>query len=321
MNPAMKKQKALLIAIGLLAAFLPLSVGKVSAACGITTEKGRSSSTVTIPQTGNYTLWFRLKPASASQNSAYVQIDGGPCFKIGDNSALPAGRWSWINYSQNGSSQTPITYNFSAGNHSLVIIGSEPDVQIDRTILVAGNCDPSNQRTGSSEPGDNCLTTISTPGSKTNTGAGVVVATTKSGEPIKAVTENTTVSGNVVLDSTIVNNPDVAKVEYYVDSKLIYTSTEMPFHLDTSVLGDGTYTITERVHYKDGRVEERSSSLTINNAEAGGATKSKKSHWLIITGLCLLIFAAFTALILLNPTLRLAIASRLSRLTGRAIRF
>lgn len=132
---------------------------KASAACGITTELGRSTSSITITQAGIYKLWFRIKPADKTNNAAYVQIDNGTCFKVGDSSSMTPGSWTWVNYGQTGSTQSQISNNFTTGSHTLAVIGNEPNVQIDRSIILtkSDNCIPSNQHIGNNEPGDNCL--------------------------------------------------------------------------------------------------------------------------------------------------------------------
>lgn len=303
------------------------SPGTVEAACGVTTDMGTASSTVNISQAGTYKMWFRIKPSSSTNNAAYVQIDGGTCYKIGDNTALAAGSWTWVNYGQTGTTQTPITHNFTAGNHTLALVGSETGVQVDRTILLSNSdgCTPSNQKSGTSNPGDNCLSTSTGNNNQGNTsnnsGGGAVVATTKSGDPVRAAANNSTVTGSVVFNPEIVNDSSVEKVEYYEAGKLIYTSTEMPFHLDTSVLSDGTHTITEKAIYKDGHSEETTSTITVANQAAATAKKPKKTNWLVVGIGAVVLIAGLSALVYFNPTLHQFVANKISRITGRAARF
>ncbi len=301
-------------------------LGTVQAACGVSTDMGTASSTVAISQAGTYKMWFRIKPSSSTNNAAYVQVDGGQCYKIGDNTALAAGSWAWVNYGQNGTTQTPITHTFTAGNHTLALVGSETGVQVDRTILLSNSdgCTPSNQKSGTTNPGDNCLSTSTSNNqgnTSNNSGSGAVVATTKSGEPVRAAANNSTVTGAVVFNPEIVNDSSVQKVEYYEAGKLVYTSTEMPFHLDTSVLSDGTHTITEKVIYKDGHVEETTSTITVANQVAAAAKKAKKTNWLAVAVVMFVVIGGLAALIYFNPTLHQFVANKISRITGRAIRF
>lgn len=324
----MNKIAAFVVSVlALVAVCIVQPLGTVEAACGVATDMGTATSTVNVSQAGTYKMWFRIKPSSSANNAAYVQVDGGTCYKIGDNSALAAGSWVWVNYSQNGTTQTPITHNFTAGNHTLALVGSETGVQVDRTILLSNSdgCTPSNQKSGSTNPGDNCLATSNTNnnqgGTSNNGGGGAVVATTKSGEPIRAATNNSTVTGSVVFNPEIVNDTSVQKVEYYEAGKLIYTSTEMPFHLDTSVLSDGTHTITEKVIYKDGHAEETTSTITVANQAAAATKKTSKFNWLAVGIGAFVLIAGLGALVYFNPTLHQFVANKISRITGRAARF
>jgi hypothetical protein len=78
-----------------------------------------------------------------------------------------------------------------------------------------------------------------------------------------------TVTGDTVLDPTIVTDKSkqekVEKVEYYLGEKLIYTATKPPYALDTTILPNGTHTITARTYMKDGTIEEVTRVLGVEN--------------------------------------------------------
>ena len=93
---------------------------------------------------------------------------------------------------------------------------------------------------------------------------------TTSNKIVSNAAASETVTGDTVLDPTLVTNPSkqelVEKVEYYLGEVLIYTATEPPYALDTKVLPNGTYTITARTYLEDGTTEEVTRVLGIENS-------------------------------------------------------
>ncbi len=99
------------------------------------------------------------------------------------------------------------------------------------------------------------------------------------------------VKGLLTLDPTNLTDKEklanIQYVEYYVDDELLKTVNEPPFALDTTLLENGQYTITERVYYIDGSTSEVTKVVDIANDEAaagssaGGAKKITKKKTLL----------------------------------------
>jgi hypothetical protein len=70
-----------------------------------------------------------------TNNSFYLQIDGGCAEIVGDSSTLPADSLTWVKY-KDGNTATSITANLAAGNHTIKITEREGGVGIDKLILV-----------------------------------------------------------------------------------------------------------------------------------------------------------------------------------------
>ena len=130
------------------------------------TSLGIVSQTVNIPLTSTYRVWSRIKAPDTTNNSYYLQIDGGCAINVGDLSSMPANTWTWVNY-QNGNTASIISLSLSAGAHQLVYNGRENGVELDRLIFTSdATCVP----TGT---GDNCTnsgTTTPIPGDLNNDG-------------------------------------------------------------------------------------------------------------------------------------------------------
>lgn len=121
-----------------------------------------------------------------------------------------------------------------------------------------GTNPPTGGSGGSQQGGD-------TPGATNNNQGG------SSGAP-KVASEGTPVGGNVVLNPQLQQGgeavADVVKVEYYVNGELFSTLEAPPFQLDTTMLKNGTYQVTEKVYYKDGTQTETTTQITIENVAA-----------------------------------------------------
>lgn len=87
----------------------------------------------------------------ATNNSYYLQIDGGCAVDVGD-SAITPNQLTWVDY-QDGNSATKMNTTLTAGVHTFVLTGREPGVSVDRIVLAIN---PSCVPTGT---GDACADT------------------------------------------------------------------------------------------------------------------------------------------------------------------
>ena len=271
-----------------------------SAACpGQDTSRGQASTSFSIPTTGTYRVWSRMKASSSSNNSYILEIDGTTCgVVVGDSSSISASSWTWVNY-KNGSSSSTVDVSLTAGNHTLVTIGREDNVAIDRIIFTTDtSCVPSGT-------GDNCLnssdssggggttgggsTGDTSGGTSSNTlgsGAGSTVSIKAADNSSVNVASGTNVEVAPAVDSSDFDN--VTKVEYYIDGKLVDTASAAPFtyKVDTGKLASGAHKLVSKVYYKDGTTKSTTQTLNVKN------TAKKANSPVAGIGISLVIVAA-----------------------------
>lgn len=231
-------------------AFVP---EKTSAACAPSTDYGKVTQTVNIPSTGTYRVWSRIKAPNSTNNSFLMDIDGGTCYTVGNNSAIPANTWTWVNY-QNGSTSNVISVSLTGGNHTVVMYGNEPDVQLDRVVFTTDTtCTP----TGT---GDNCA-------NPPDTTPPVVSITSPS--------NGATVSGSFTVAASASDDVSVARVEFYVDGTLRTNDTSSPYSttVDAGSLSVGSHALTARAYDAAGN-NVTSSTVSITVADTTAPTVS-----------------------------------------------
>lgn len=109
------------------------------------------TSSISIPATGNYTIWSRLMAPDSVTNSYYLEVDGSACGIVVGDSVIPANTWTWIDYS-GGNSANKIVLPLTAGVHTVRLGVKESGLKLDRLIfgLSSSACVPMGT-------GDNCL--------------------------------------------------------------------------------------------------------------------------------------------------------------------
>ena len=116
--------------------FFGINPKKVAAACAVQpTDYGSSTVTINVPVASSYRVWSRIKAPDSTNNSYFLEVDGGSCIPVGD-SAIAANTWTWVDY-QSGNSATKTNLTLAAGSHTFKMIGREPDVSLDLVILTA----------------------------------------------------------------------------------------------------------------------------------------------------------------------------------------
>lgn len=228
---------------------------------------GTDTMTASVPSATTYTFWLQMNPPSTTNNSVILQVDGTTCFAAGGSSSLPVNTWSWVDY-QNGSSAQVMRLSLSAGNHSLELFGTQQNVEIGGLLLLADpNCVP----VGS---GSNCTTAqpaaVTQTSSTTTTGSGSTAANSNknaaggnplsiqnvisSGIPLNANGPPVNITQPVVIMPTYVKGQTIKKVEYFLNSKKVYTATKPPFsyNLNPNRLLSGKYVLTSKTIYTSG---------------------------------------------------------------------
>jgi chitodextrinase len=219
-----------------------------SAACSATPDAslGTDSMSVTIPSTGTYYIWTRILAPSTTQDSIYMQVDGGCAVDVGDGTAIPANAWTWVNY-QNGSTSSKISMSLSAGSHTILLTGKGSGVEVDRLLFLADQtCTP----TGT---GSNCTVTTYDPPT-------VSISSPASGA---------TVTGSSVNLAATANDDDttISSVAFEVDGQAVGTDTTYPYSVNwnSTSATDGTHTLAVNATNAEGQTTSTQESFTVAN--------------------------------------------------------
>jgi len=183
---------------------------------------------------------------NTTNNSFMLDIDGANCYTVSSNTG--AGTWMWTDY-QNGDSTSKMSLSLSQGSHTLKMIGTAPGVKVDRVILVADQGAQTCTPTGF---GDNC---------------NVPDDTTPPTVALTAPTSGSTVTGTVKVTATATDNVGVSKVEFYLNSQLVATSTSSPysFNWDTTNTPNGQQVLIAKAYDAAGNNSADSYSVTVQN--------------------------------------------------------
>ena len=144
---------ALIFAFGYLVASLASApTTQVAAACtNPASPYGLVTVTYNVPVSGTYRVWSRIIAPDSTNNSYYLQVDGGCAINVGD-ATIPTNQLTFVDY-QDGNSATKINVPLTAGNHTFVLTGREPGVSVDRVVFALNaSCLPLGT-------GDNCADT------------------------------------------------------------------------------------------------------------------------------------------------------------------
>ncbi len=101
-------------------------------------RRGWATLTFIVPREGDYILWGRIKGRDGYANSFFVSVDGAPSL-VWD--VKKSNRWEWDRLSNRGSGSSnypevdPVTFHFTAGEHTLVIGNREKETLLDRIII------------------------------------------------------------------------------------------------------------------------------------------------------------------------------------------
>ncbi len=235
-----------------LAAFLGsifVAPAKASACPAPGADYGQVTTSVSVPTAATYSLWSRVMPADAANNSYMLEIDGTQCYVV---SSPTPGAWTWINY-QDGTANSPIRLSLAQGAHSVKLIGRQPGVEVDRLVFTSdATCTPTGM-------GDNCVTTADT---------------TPPGVTLTAPAEGSGVSGTVAVSANATDEVGVSKVEFYVDSALANTASTSPysFQWNTTSVANGQHLLTAKAYDAAGNFSNSSYYVTVQNGDSQAPT-------------------------------------------------
>lgn len=262
----LSKQKIVVAFVGLVLAFgagfmpvgtMPL-VGRAAAACLTTappTTYGQVTQSINVTTAGTYRVWSRIKAPDTTNNSYYFQVDSGGCaYDVGDSSSIPANTWTWVNY-QDGNTASPIDVTLTAGAHTLIYTGKEPDVLLDKVMLLTDtSCVPVDTAT---TYGDNCAVSDAT-GPTTS---------------VTSPTAGATVSGRQNIIANATDSSGVKSVDVYVDGTKVgsaapgSTGNSYTYSWDSTLVPNGSHSIYVIATDNNANTTQ-SSSVTVNVSNA-----------------------------------------------------
>jgi len=93
---------------------------------------GHSRLCFELPAAGKFKLWGRVIAPSSSDDSFWVQLDGGPWLKWNDIAQGTDWHWDEI---KDDAAVGPSTFDLSAGPHTLTIAYREDGARLDKLLL------------------------------------------------------------------------------------------------------------------------------------------------------------------------------------------
>lgn len=122
--------------------FVGVTPSEAQISCPVTPASSNSATfNITIPVDSTYTFWGRMIAPNASNNSLFLQVDGGCAIVVGDSATIPANQLTWVNY-KDGNTASPISMNLTAGAHTIVLTERESGVGIDTLFFTDTTCVP-----------------------------------------------------------------------------------------------------------------------------------------------------------------------------------
>ncbi len=228
--------------------------GQASAACAaLPTDRGTVTNTVSVPATGSYRVWTRLKTATSTNNEILMQIDDTTCNIAVGGASLTANTWTWVDY-QAGTTTNKFNVTLSSGNHTVVMAGKDDNVMVDRVVFTQDmSCVP----TGT---GDNCA-------NPPDTTAPVVAITSPA--------NNATIAASTQVTATASDDVAVTKVEFYLDGALVGTDTNSTYNytITPASLTLGSHALVARAYDAAGNTAN-SSTLTFTVPDTTAPTVS-----------------------------------------------
>ncbi len=104
-----------------------------------TSDAGTATFHLSIPTSGTYLVWCRVKAVDPNTDSFYVSVDGASedVFDMAEGTWQPTWQWVELNGRDGGAPLTlnPRTLSLSTGSHTLTFRGREADSMLDRILV------------------------------------------------------------------------------------------------------------------------------------------------------------------------------------------
>ncbi len=111
----------------------------------------RISYTFNVAQAGDYIVWGRVIATNGGNDSFWVRIDGGTWIRWNEIAKGSIWQWDEVHDADNG--KQVVTFNLSAGNHTLDIAFREDGTLLDKLFITNNNSTPSNGTPGATLSG------------------------------------------------------------------------------------------------------------------------------------------------------------------------
>lgn len=222
----------------------------LAAACVQNTDYGQASGSVNLPGAATYRVWSRIMVPDTTNNTYLLQINDN-CFTVGGGN-LPVNTWVWVAH-QNGDVNAKVSLSLPAGQVAYKALGNKPGVKLDRVVFTSDvNCTPTGDGSNCNTPSDTQVPTVS----------------------LTSPANGGKVTGTVKLEATASDNTGVSKVEFYINSSLVKTSTAAPHNYEwaTSAVANGTYLLSAKAFDTAGNTSSDSVSVTVENGDKEAPT-------------------------------------------------
>jgi chitodextrinase len=147
----------------------PLSKDNGNCPALASTLYGTATASVTVPSSGTYKVWSRIKVPDTTNNSYYFQVGNNCEMTIGNSSGITPGSWVWVSY-KDGNTSTPAEVSLSSGTHTVVLTGAESGVEVDKVMFLDDSCVPNGTGSNCPENGGNTYY-VATTGNDSNAGS------------------------------------------------------------------------------------------------------------------------------------------------------
>ena len=101
---------------------------------------GTDSWTFSVPSSGTYYVWGRVRSTDGYHDSFFVRMDSGGEDVYDTSQDSWSNSWQWTRLNGRGGTSTPLTidprtFSLSSGSHTLTFRGREADTWLDRVIV------------------------------------------------------------------------------------------------------------------------------------------------------------------------------------------
>jgi hypothetical protein len=192
-----------------------------------------------------YALWVRMQSAQPTATVSLFHEPGDYCYEVTGATPTP-NQWFWQPYQLNSATEL-ITFSEDMGN-SLLVIGTQDGIKVDKVLLTEPNCVPQ-------DFGNNCKSGIE------------AISFNQSEVNVLAPPSSGSLSGTVSLSvtPTIVQN-SLKELRYVVDGRVLQRFDHVE-SFDTTLVENGKHTVYIEIDLVGGTRIRESAVIDVENAE------------------------------------------------------